>query len=368
MWILFKLIISLVAFIFRFSGKHFPTFLKGSESHAIDDVEFHIRKNTNKGNVVSTDIVIPYKSPVIFKLTKESKLDRFFKNLGISEEMQTGHKEFDDAIYVASDCPAFHKELIFDINARNSVIEIFKDRGQSIIGDGTYIKFKFSGEVTMLTGLPAECVKFFKSVSDMNKNWGTLLQDPFAIKTLFLEGLIWSIAGYALCSWFQNAILSESTFLDPYPVFIQGLTMAGFAAILILSFVVLLMRGSSKGHRILIESIIVLTLSLPIAGYFVVSDINNELDRSQPTVVEAKIQDLYMQTHRRSRGGRSYSYHLHIEPKDQNLEFEMPRHIRISSGMFIDLKNQKAVKIEVGDGRLHHRWYKSIQPSTPIEW
>ena len=119
------------------------------------------------------------------------------------------------------------------------------------------------------------------------------------------------------------------------------------------------LKGCSRGHRIFIESFIVLGLSIPLGSIGLISDINIHFDNSRSIFVEAQITDKYEREHR-SRRSKWYSYHINVEAINNIAQFNLPRSISVSQAVYNSVNKNGTIRIEIGRGRLKHQWYRSI--------
>jgi hypothetical protein len=140
------------------------------------------------------------------------------------------------------------------------------------------------------------------------------LRDRFLWKALVVEGVVWSIAGYAIGAVVELAVRKEDYHLDASAVAWTGLAAAGVALAVLLAVIALALRGSSRGHRIIVESAIVLLLGLPTTAIQVVGDTNRALDDAPGIRFARVVAECEVQVHTGRRGRKSYSYHLHLRP------------------------------------------------------
>lgn len=366
MWFVFKILVSLAAFFIRFAAKYFRSSTIGNNK--VNGVQCNVVTKKHKNSVTTSDIHIPFKCRSVFKITRESKWDVYFKKIGIADELQTGDRSFDKNFYLASDCSAFRMEIKNDEQARELVSTLF-DRGcEYITCDGTTMTVRFPGDLSKHLELQTLCTNLYLQLSDLDKKWKSFLQDPFAIKALIIEAIIWTIASYAVAGFIEWAFVSEDVHLSPEPIIIQGLLLGVFFALVLVVAVIILMRGSSRGHRIIVESLFVLVLSLPMGGVHLIGDLNRAFDKSNPYIIQAKVESLYQQEHKGRKGRKYYTYHLHVLPISVPPELSLPRHIQISSSLYSNLRKDAYIEIKVGHGYLNHKWYQSIEPSKIDTW
>jgi hypothetical protein len=122
------------------------------------------------------------------------------------------------------------------------------------------------------------------------------------------------------------------------------------------------MRGSSRGHRIIVESAIVLVLGLPVAGIQVVGDSNRALDDAPPALVTRTIGYCEVREHRGRRGRRWYSYHVWLAPAVEHPAGpSLPAEIEVTRSICNRAAAGDAIELEIGPGRWSIPWYRSIR-------
>jgi hypothetical protein len=107
---------------------------------------------------------------------------------------------------------------------------------------------------------------------------------------------------------------AHELYFDKRVLFLPGLAAAAVLFVFLMLIVRTLLGGSSRGHRIIWESAVVLLIGLPVTGVMLVSDINTAADRSPPRITELRVVDQRISVGRRSKGGKSYKYYLRVTP------------------------------------------------------
>lgn len=359
MLILLKLLVAVVAFFFR-------TFRRaGARDISAPVFTFEGERcyrllHKNKSAVVATTFEVELPIRPVFKLCRESRVDKFFKTLGLSEEIQSGDAAFDDLIYIMSDSAAFSHEVRQDARTRELITSLFQEGARSVEADSKSLWIKGKGDLSANENIQRLAIQLKKQLADIDRHFVTSTFDPFVAKAVAIEALIWSLAAYAASGFFQWTITPEDVHLDQMALFRKGLWYGAGAAIILLVLVVALLRGSSRGHRVLVESALVLGLSLPIGGVGVVSDINTNFDKSQPVFVERTIYGTEKRKHTGRRGRTWYSYHLFLAPPEQEEVIPVPSNVQIPAEDFSVAYKGGRVRIEIGRGRLRLPWIRSL--------
>lgn len=359
MWILLKIFVALFAFLARYSTKSFQTWGTEEKNHNGESYLEKIKRTKN--SVASTSFGFPSKGKTLFKITKESFWDRMAKTIGLAVEFQTGDRHFDEHYYLACDSEGLQKAIQEDVGIRDLVHGLFQAGCQSIAGDGTHLWVKFPYDRSDDQDAINRSMEFNRSFNELRSKITRKFFDPFAAKALMIEAIVWSIAGYAWFAYPQFFIFREDVHLAQYPIMRDGLLAGVLLALSLVSIIVFFLRGSSRGHRIIVESIFLLALSIPVSGIQLVTDINTNLDRSEPWIVRSKIERVYEQEHRGRRGRRYYTYHMDIQPVAHD-KVDVPLSIQVSSSDYRKLQQAGMVEIEIGQGRLKHPWFKAIRP------
>ena len=281
MWLLVKLLITLAGILYRktqksLSGGNVSTF-------HISGVEC-IQRERVKKNSIDIYFEIDCDIYAMFKIAKENKVDKFFKAIGFSQEFQTGDVRFDKKIYLMSDHSTFNQLLKSQPETREIIHSIIELGCQSICSDGKKIWVHFKKQVIDSKPVLVLMVKFFHQLQLIEKNKIKRFKDPFVWKAIFTEALVWSILSYAFAGIFEFTMNDESLYLYPWNLFYHGLKFGGVIALGLLIFIYVIFNGSSRGHRIMMESFVLLGLSIPTAGISLVSDLNIHLDL-RPTLL-----------------------------------------------------------------------------------
>lgn len=303
MWIIFKVIAALIGFVARFYAKHFMHRLNGGSERVVDGINVKVVTLRNKNDVIGTRFYFEFPCRAIFKLTVESKWDRFFKGLGISTELQTGDEEFDKWLYIASDNPAFNEELKNDPKSRDLIKQAFRSNCKYVACDGKTLTIQYNGDRFLDKETIRHCVNLRNQLHDMNSHVVPFYKDKFAHKILFVEAFVWSLACYSVSTAGEWTIHDEDVHLHVKSLFLQGIAVGLTVATLLFLFIRATLKGSSRGHRVIVESFIALGLGLPVGGISAIADINTGMDISTPVIVETNVNDIQKRVRPRFQRG-----------------------------------------------------------------
>ena len=79
-----------------------------------------------------------------FRIGRESAMDRLFKRLGITVEIQTGDRQFDRDYYINTDSAAFTRACFSSPERRQAVNELFKLNFKKIAHNGNRLEIKIT--------------------------------------------------------------------------------------------------------------------------------------------------------------------------------------------------------------------------------
>jgi hypothetical protein len=210
--------------------------------------------------------------------------------------------------------------------------------------------------------------QFFGHLKALNQSVLHGGSDRFVWKALFAESVIWSIAAYGWTSYFAWTFSLTQLHLNQFALIRNGIILGIFAMVVLCGCVAFLFKGSSRGHRILIESFLVLTLSLPVGGIGMFHDINTGLGEQKATVIEAKVTLLEEKIHRKRSNKIKKSYHLDIDQNSYLSSYELKKNWKISFEQFQSIGQAQFVKFTIKPGYLGEPWIQSIEPSTKLDY
>jgi hypothetical protein len=351
MWIVLRL----VALVLAFAARQFSWARKREDNNVFQDIPYGEHTSTHKGKVTRFEFSVPLETGLVFVMTTEGAGDRFFKGLGLTEEFQTGDETFDHRVYVGSDHPVLLRVLQGSSEFRTTVSDFLAQGFQRIWSDGHRL-FVVSKEIQSAGVWIPRLARLKKAIEASAKTAGGRLSDPFAARVLLVEGVIWSLAAYAVVA-FVPMFDEVGSHLDTYRVISYGLglSLATFGALL--GGVVLVLQRSSRSHRVLVESGVLLAVSLPIIGVQTVVDINRRLDRAPVLSMEASVQEKWTRVTRRRKGGTRTHYHARIHSRG---EVVLPPDLEVPSRIYYSLSPGANVGVEIGQGRLGLRYFRSV--------
>jgi hypothetical protein len=356
MWIAFRLILAVIGYLIR----QFSRGSLGRPAGIYEGIEYSESIGKIKGKVVGFKLGMPRRSPTWVRLHAESSIDRLFKRIGVANEIQTGDQKFDDTVYVTCDHPYVAAILQETPALRDAIRALFEAGYKRVQFNGTMVIIqRDSSEPPMPRDL--QLLKALHTASaKLDDEMPSRFADPFLWKAILVEGIIWAILGYAIGAAIQMAVHDEDFHLDHGAVVKLGLIVAGVAFVVLVGLIVATMRGSSRGHRVIVESAVILLLGLPAAGIQMTGDTNRALDDAPAVPIMRTASECEVRVDRGRRNRRSYSYHLWLVQEGELPEVPLPQEIEVTKQLCTATSPGDVVQISVGRGRWGIPWYRQI--------
>jgi hypothetical protein len=358
MWLLIRMLAFIIGCLYKTIGKW--RFDEPAGSHA--GIPYYERVRSNKRRVTKITVGTDLKCPVLFRLSRETYLDRVFKKLGLSTEIQSGDANFDRIIYVTSDHPLIAKLLERNAELRQLVLNILESsRFCSIYTDGDRLWMETRSHDNIGGQYLEQLMQLRNFLEQVETKISSRFSDPFYRRAFIIESVVMGIAGYALVSYLDYVFNRSDYHLNNTALFEEGIKWAIGMFVVFVAIIVALLRKTSQGHRLITENAFILLLSLPVAGCQLVSDLNRSLDSGEEMIVERQIDQLVVREHRGRRGRRSYTYYMGLAPATKDEAIKVPSTIQIEHGLYSRLSEGQRIEIVVGRGGLDHPWYTAFR-------
>lgn len=357
MWIAFRLILAIIGFVIRqlSRGK------KKATDGVFQGIGYFEKVRKTKQVIKGFTIGMERRSPTWLRCHAESAVDQAFKRLGIANEVQTGDERFDDLVYVTCDHPYIQALLVESPELRDAIARVIDAGYKRVTFNGSTVAIERDADMGPMQRDFELLKRLHTASARLEDEMPSRFGDPFLWKALVAEGLIWGLAGYAAGAIVQMWILKEDFHLSHQNVIKTGLMVAGGAFVMLLGLIILTMRGSSRGHRVIVESAVLLLLALPAASIQITGDTNRALDDATPMIVERTYNQCEMREHRGRRGRRWFSYHLWLEPEAESPGPTLPQSIEISRELCDASTPGATVTLTIGPGRWGLPWYRRIE-------
>lgn len=315
---------------------------------------------------------LEFKTPLIFTLTREDGWDRGWKFFGLTTELQTGDRAFDQTVYVAGDHPALHRLLAGEAELRRRIVGLFDRGARRIFSDGAHLWVEPTESAHASDQDLAELLGIRGVLQRGEPSGYRWFSDPFLLKAIAVEALVWTVALYGAPAQIEQLYRShvlgeEQHFLDLWTLLRPSLLLAAGVFVALMGLVVVVLRGSSRGHRVILEGALVLGICLPLSGLQAITDY------SRAQYLSAPRQDVYRVIGKWNTGikwrnrdnWRRPSYYLILEPRTDGAPLVQP-YLKVNSSDYYDAKEGGAVKITSRVGRLNIPWLVRLE--VPSGW
>lgn len=361
MWVILRLLAALVAFIIR----RWYVINPPDPAGQIEGEPYYVKRTEVKGRITEFKIGLPLEAPG-FTLSPEGTVDRFFKKIHFSREYQTADAVFDKDVYIASDHSGICEHISKHDDLRQQVLMLFQRMGfNKIYCDGGILWLRNPDNHEPNTVEIAAARKLQQEFKAVESDPRLKVPDRFFWRALLIESVVWSIFVYAVGGFFENIYHHEDYHVHLTDLFEVGLLLGAGCFLVLIVIIFLDLHRSSRGHRVLVESALLLALGFPGAGVQAASDLNRYLDSSEPVRVERIVDNLERRTHR-SRRSTWYSYHMVISHVD-NDPYNLPGEIEITEDLFDRTTVGDTVAIDISAGWLGLPWYYKIDVEHPSE-
>ena len=313
----------------------------------------------------SYTIQIPCRSCGAFKITKETRFDRFFEKIGICIEHKTGDPDFDNTYYINSDHVEFTRLFFGDTEKRKRINDLFQAGFNRIEHNGKEIKTvmipckrgffmtedQMHGVVMLLSDLTRNMPELPESGGLSQQNaWKEKRILAFVLPSLFfLTGIAAIITG-----------MFRYKPLDFWAAAGASLRWSIPALLLFLILALSWIRGRSNSHRELIIIIIISLQAFPVGGAGMQIFLNGYLDKTpavahEVTLLRKKI----------SKSKNSTDYHAIVSSWRPGHTAES---IDVPGSLYQKLiPGETTMSVTTKPGRFGHEWivnYRIVKPDS----
>ena len=352
MWVVLKLLAFIVTFNYK---KLFKRRLTG-DAELVNNTLIYRNVTIRNRSTYFTDFNVEFYSPYFFKLTREAWYDKVFKFLGLAIESQTGDRDFDRKVYVDCDDRRLYKILRHDIRIRKAILDLFSTNCHSITHFGDFMRVRFKDERFFSQKISEALVEVCEllQMSERQAPHSQKLKNFFSHPALYVEATIWGLAAYAWLGMIEAIVVRGSTtlHLDINLLFGKSILCSILVGISLFLFSIIFLAGSSRSHRVLVESFFMILLSVPMSGYCLVVDLNRALDRSSVRNIEVPVSQLEVRELRVRRGFKGYLYLVHIDSPSLLSEFPELKYIKVKRDVYQSIVKGSAIPISIREGWL----------------
>lgn len=298
-----------------------------------------------------------------FEITEESSMDRFFKKIGISSEIQTGDPEFDGNFYILADSFEFAYPIFSLPQKRQAVREIFALGFDSVKHDGKTIEAKWSPfqldedlDHSIITETVSQLMILSKNMPAVPQSmmflgrpkWKAKRVAAFAVPSVpFVMGISSLIIG---SHWFPP--------LDSGSLLLDSLRYSVPLLVFSLWLAVRLIKGRSGSHKELIGIVILSLIAFPLSGFGMEMTLNGYLDMEAPSSHSVRVVHKYL-----TRSKKKTHSHVLLESwrrrgETEKLEIPFLLYRQISPGKTV-------MEVVIKPGRFGFEWLVSQGIANP---
>jgi len=264
-----------------------------SEYKGIKYSYYHFKGSQNAPPFFQISIKLNF--PGSFKIKKETKFDKFFKKIGVSTEIKTYDKEFDEKFYISTDNEKFTKLFFSKAENRQLITEIYKNGFNKISFNGKKFKAKIvplkrkhSIDQSIINRIVKNLHLLTQNLPDIpkpslteSKSWKSKRVIAFVLPLLIcITGTVLLIIG-----------LNKFPPLDNIKIILHSLKYSIPAIFIFLYISIRLLRGRSTSHNELIAVFLITFFGFPFAGAGATIFLNGWLDKSKPVKHKVQIID-----------------------------------------------------------------------------
>jgi hypothetical protein len=327
-----------------------------------EDVKYHYKFfHGSQHSPPSFSISLECFSRGTFKISKESKVDKFFKRLGIAVEIATHDPSFDERFYINTDDKEFSSFIFRKSASRKAVSHIFDKGFTQVQQSKKELKASWTpyrAKAAMNRQEVEEIVSQLYSISrdvlsapmpsyeETASGWKINRFFVFAIPIISgILGLVSIIVGFKNYTPLDRWSLISSTLKYSIPIFIFFIWLSAK-----------LLKGRSSSHLELIAVFFIALVTFPL--FFAGSKVflNGYLDTSEPTTHQVLAVNKYYTT---SKNSKSYYVVVRSWRDKEGTETEklgIPRSVyrRINP-------NSTTMEIVTKEGKFNYQWIYSTR-------
>jgi hypothetical protein len=334
-----------------------PRGTEGESTHAGITYRYKHFRGTDKAPPYFR-ITIPCSSQGAFKITRETKFDRFFKRLGICVELDTHDPEFDDRFYITTDTIPFTRACLERRENRESIRTVFDLGFNHLKHDGKAIILtwnRFPRRQLMETAVMEQGVALLAVLHEKLPGIpGMDTQESSAWKSKRL--LSFALPGLALVTGIIALIVGLTTYrpLDTFKIFLNSLSISLPLFVLFVWFSIHLLKGRSSSHRELIAVFFIALFGFPLAGFGYTAYLNGAWDREMEMVHDVQVVKKFY-----SRSKSSYTYYARVNSWRQDRETEK---LRVSRRFYNRLQaGESIIAVTTKPGKFGYEWIVRIE-------
>jgi len=306
-----------------------------------------------------------------FSIRQEKYFDRVAKLLGIAREFQTGDRKFDEQAYILSEDQRLLTALAVDKALREHITALLDAGNPCVVhcaGGRLWAEYRgkdfpdrtapdiviarqFGGEVAPVLAKLRDRLTAIRVEQWQDK------RDPHVTREWIFYGASVALAAVAVLMflWSMGMGFPRSMLFDNAERLALGVT--GIGVLALLAAAVLMLRGTSRLHLVLIEILITMAPAAWYVSRTAYAEQNIRADRSPRQEEMIRVVDRYSRSGRRGR--RSYYVTLEKWP-----DARIDRTMQVHFAEYSQLVPGQCVRVGYHGGRYGDPWIDSMEPSA----
>ncbi|MBK8185964.1 MAG: hypothetical protein IPK77_01160 [Cellvibrio sp.] len=380
MWLQIGLIwISIYAINKYFIGRYLKIFLGRWKPQKIKDgYEYSLIARNSRVEEILLGVSVG--NQFNFTIKHEVFLDRFFKKLGVSNEIQTGDEEFDNSIYVVSDDKGFHAKLVESTVFRCAIKKLFQSgllRKSSVekleCRDGRLWVVLTTDDEIAETNLEYEVidsiVPILRSLAEELGNLKILsrkfYRERFFKKSFVIDCIIAGMIIYPV-SQFLTTTYPFPYFYNNSDLYIHAAILAIILLVMLVLGVVFWMKNSSRAHVVILELLLIGAISSFGSSYYILRYANMHLIDEKVNVIETRLVEYKIKLIERNKfkpwRKKRYYKEYSLAFLDWTCNCSKMITLDVSENIYEKFIQYQKFKVHLHTGYFGYKWVSSIQP------
>lgn len=340
----------------------------GTLSGTHNDMQYSITlREKGRNTPPSVEIKVPCRSPGDIKISPEGSFDRLAKGIGLSSEVQTGDRFFDEHCYIVAENPNFARAYLSTSGYRQAVMTIMKRKPSSIQIEQTGLKVVFSSfhwEKKLDTPFVTEILDQLQTLgSEFPDVEQTLYSRAHLPRTAAVgKDLVSKLIAVPLLCIIPGLVLwwVGSRYFTPvrYTVYLAGGKVGLFLMLCYTGFAFNALKGRSSAHREIARTFVLSLIGFTLLMIGLMAVGNGLLDQSPATEHDVLIAGKHVNSG--SRGGSSYYVELnHWDRGERGFK------IKVKSSFYQTVPRNGWMRLEIKPGYLGYEWINHYEVTSP---
>lgn len=295
-----------------------------------------------------------------FEISKEGKLDKLSKKMGLSREFQTGDTAFDSEFFITSEDHLLCGDVFTKSNIRELIRSVIKDSSIKISLKGVKLSLKISPVRIQSLGENGFGETTYKTLSAISQVLPALVTIPKPIspistipwkRVITLSPFILAVTGIALI--IPGLVVFEP--VDTWPLLQDSLKLGGALFFGYIATAYSLLKGRSSAHKELLIIFAIGLFACPLLAFGGLATMNGISDVNDPQIIVTQI------TRKWEKTGKDRKFVIEVEtwnPPGGRKTFT------VSSKLFHAVTpGSSKLKLSVKPGALGYPWVESKELS-----